>query len=336
MSFITKERLLSLTLIIAAAISGYFFSNKQEPAEEPAVNTSTEKETETRSITEKRQGGKFTNPLLECDCSQPDPILTAGFLEHDLREYVSAVKQAGKASHVSVYFRDLNNGPWFGLGEEENFTPASLLKVPVMMAAFKRAMADPSFLHKKFEYKGEGEGFGRNITDSVMIVRGQSYSIESLISTAIIHSDNNASNFLLKIMGNAALDSVLSDLEVKTEVEPSNDNIITVKEYSSFFRILYNASYLNKEFSEKALKILTQSTFKDGLVAGLPKDVVVAHKFGERGVPGSGNLQLHDCGIVYLPNAPYLICVMTRGRHFGELSSIIAGISDRVYREVSR
>ncbi len=45
-----------------------------------------------------------------------------------VNELVEGMLSAGRASHISVYFRDLNNGPWFGINEKEEFSPASLLK----------------------------------------------------------------------------------------------------------------------------------------------------------------------------------------------------------------
>jgi beta-lactamase class A len=69
------------------------------------------------------------------------------------------------------------------------------------------------------------------------------------------------------------------------------------------------------------------------LVAGVPAGIPVAHKFGETGQVG-GERQLHDCGIVYYPNSPYILCIMTRGNNFEELPNIIKQISSEVYKHV--
>jgi len=111
---------------------------------------------------------------------------------------------------------------------------------------------------------------------------------------------------------------------------------MSVKDYSSFFRILYNASYLSKEMSSKALKLLTQVNFNKGLVAGLPKGVKIAHKFGERGYALNDIKQLHDCGIVYHPRKTYLICVMTKGNKIEDLEYIIQKISKFIYQTVDK
>jgi hypothetical protein len=98
-------------------------------------------------------------------------------------------------------------------------------------------------------------------------------------------------------------------------IDPSakSENTLTTRGYASLFRLLYNASFLNAEMSDKILKWLAESDYQTGLRAGVPKGVKVANKFGERSFKGGGVKQLHDCGIVYYPSNPYLICIMTRG-----------------------
>jgi hypothetical protein len=70
-------------------------------------------------------------------------------------------------------------------------------------------------------------------------------------------------------------------------------------------------------------------------VAGVPPEIVVSHKFGERHFEGDVEIeQLHDCGIVYKPNHPYMLCIMTRGHDVRTLAPVIAQISKMVYSHV--
>ncbi len=86
--------------------------------------------------------------------------------------------------------------------------------------------------------------------------------------------------------------------------------------------------------SSRALELLTKTAFNDGLRAGVPENIEVAHKFGERILPNNIQ-QLHDCGIVYIPNKPYLLCIMTRGKDMHTLQGVIEEISSSVYAEVN-
>ena len=109
--------------------------------------------------------------------------------------------------------------------------------------------------------------------------------------------------------------------------------MISPREYSRFFRTLYNGTYLSHDLSEQTLDLLSKTNFTQGLVAGIPKDIAVSHKFGEQtiNIVNLNNQQvireLHDCGIVYLPNNPYLICIMTKGIDFINLQTVIKDIS---------
>ena len=80
---------------------------------------------------------------------------------------------------------------------------------------------------------------------------------------------------------------------------------------------------------------LAQSDFNDGLRRGVPSSIAVAHKFGERFLE-SGERHLHDCGIIYHPTNPYLLCVMTRGTDFDALSALIGDISKEVFTAIDQ
>lgn len=288
------------------------------------------------SLSETRAGGyKFINPLLECDDFNSEGEIAISSIRQEIENYIKDAKATGTASHVSVYFRSLNNGAHLGIKSDERYAPASLLKVPYLLLAFKRAQDDPSFLQKKILFNKRQGGIAPNITDTGLVVLGKSYSVEELVYKMIVHSDNDAKDMVVSFFTEADIMQMLADMGLVIPSATNENEIMSVKEYASFFRILYNATYLNRTYSEKALNILSQTTFKGGLLAGVPEGTVVAHKFGERGFLNSNVVQLHDCGIVYVNNNPYLLCVMTRGTDFQQLSRIIANISAIVYRNVS-
>jgi len=85
---------------------------------------------------------------------------------------------------------------------------------------------------------------------------------------------------------------------------------------------------------EKALDLLSQVEFKQGLNKNIPQNIEVAHKFGERQLQDK-SVQLHDCGIVYYPNHPYLLCIMTRGTNYNSLSNVIGQISGSIYSDIN-
>ncbi|HOV11600.1 MAG TPA: class A beta-lactamase-related serine hydrolase [Bacteroidales bacterium] len=289
-------------------------------------------------IKETRAGGyKFINPLIECDNYSPSETYNLAKLKKELLDYITEVKADGKISHVSVYYRDLNNGPWIGINEHANYTPASLLKVPLLITVLKKAQKETGFLKSKVTYTGPLDtNFHQNIGYESTLVEGHSYSIDQLLELMIVESDNDAKEMLGSLMSFDSVQKVIGEMGIDLSGKNFSEDFLSVKEYSSFFRILYNASYLDRDMSEKALYLLSRVRFKDGLPARLPKDITISHKFGERGYLDSQMKQLHDCGIVYLPGKPYLLCVMTKGEGFDRLVNVIADISEIVFSNINQ
>lgn len=277
---------------------------------------------------------QFINPLLECEVSENLGAIEFKTLESKVKDYIDKAVKSGTLNTISYYYRDLNIGPWIGVNEQEEFTPSSLLKVPIMIAALKQAENNPDFLKTQIEYKEPGEPELTPVfPPSQEVELGKTYLIEELINRMIIYSDNRAKNLLISSLDPKFLDNVYKDLSIVPPPEMLADNFMTVKEYASLFRVLFNASYLSHDMSEKALNLLSQTEFKLGLINGVPANIKVANKFGERELL-SGVDQLHDCGIVYFPSRPYLLCVMTRGNNIQALSKSISDLSKITYEEM--
>lgn len=281
---------------------------------------------------------KFINPVLGFDISQTE-LRKYSRLDSQISGFIKDQINQKKAASVSVYFRDLEKGGWFGVNEDDMYEPGSLIKVAIMAAYFKNAQSDPSTLNKKILYK-DPNGSSKipdTYNKSPKLREGNYYTAEALIEGMIIDSDNIAKDLLVENIDSVYLSKVFSDLGIRSPEEFGVGGYkISPKAYSLFFRILYNSTYLDTDFSELAIELLGNASFKDGLVAGVPSDVSVAHKFGES-VAYDGNhmlvnVELHDCGVVFYPKEkPYFLCVMTKGYDFNDLSGVIKNISSFVF-----
>lgn len=272
----------------------------------------------------------FINPLLSCGDDNFSRIQNGDVsnLQSQINSYIASEQGQGVLDTASVYFRELNGGQYFSINPDIQFVPASLLKVPLAMSIYLQAEQEPGFLDGKVFFAGNASPATEYFTGPT-IAASSTYSVEQLVDAMLINSDNNAALLLTRVISTAALDEAYSNLGVL--VPQSDQYTMTVATYAGFFRVLYNATYLNHDDSEHVLDLLSQSTFTQGLVAGVPSGIVVAHKFGERGydnptVPD----QLHDCGIIYAKK-PYTLCIMTQGTGYDAMAAIIASISKMVY-----
>ncbi|HSE35311.1 MAG TPA: serine hydrolase, partial [Candidatus Paceibacterota bacterium] len=253
-------------------------------------------------------------------------------LSQELRAHVDGLRKKGEIAEMGVYVRDLNNGPTFGMNENEGFLPASLLKLPVAMAFYKIAEDDPSVLSRKIRFEKRSgppvDGDMQFIVPSKEIEPGREYRIDELVEAALVHSDNQAIQLLYNELNRTSakpLRDLYRLLGVDESVLNGPGGSLSVKQYSAFFRILFNASFLDRTHSELILAMLARSEYDRALVAGVPEGVSVSHKFGESGT--LEERQIHDCGIIYYPDHPYLLCVMSRGAEAEKLETSIASVA---------
>lgn len=280
---------------------------------------------------------RYINPRFAC--LEKHVLDKSNYTEfkHNLISFIDGKKKSGNIQEISVYFRDLESGPIFGIDETKDFIPASLLKFPHTLAFLRIVEQYPEVLDHSLGFQGFMPSTKEQAFPSPdSIKEGEIYTIDELIFYTLAYSDNNAHALLVEYFTEVAGPQIFSDVYRDLGIlEKTYDtaSVLHTKGYASIFRMLYNVSFLNKESSEKVLSILSQSSFNEGLREGIPADIEIAHKFGERFL-STGEKQLHDCGIVYYPGNPYLLCVMTQGDDFAELSDVIGAISKKVYEEV--
>jgi beta-lactamase class A len=284
---------------------------------------------------EVRLGGKgLTNPLLECELGKDTIASRKQDFTPELSVFVDSLKKSQGVNDVSVYFRDLNNGPIVGINQNENFAPASLLKVPVLIAYLRWAEDKPEVLTEEIIYQAPVDvGYSQQFAPIAPLEVGRAYTAKELLEIMIKYSDNQALVLLFKRLPASYQGELYTLLGVDPKLITDPTARLTIRQYSIFLRVLFNASFLSRVHSEYALDLLTQTTFEDGVRAGVPLTIPVAHKFGERKTK-DGLQQFHDCGVIYYPNHPYLLCVMTRGSDVQSLIESIANISEFVYKKI--
>ncbi len=247
----------------------------------------------------------------------------------------------GDASTISFYFRDLINGNRFGIGEGDKFSPKSLLKLPLMIAYFKWSEVNPLVLRKILTYTDGGSAIDQKVKPAYRLEPGKRYSVNDLIYRMIAYDDAAAYSLLNANLPMARLERIFKDLNVEYDPHQDDDSL-SLSSFASFYRVLYNASYLTEDLSERALRYLSRSTFRDGMASGIPTSVEIAGKHGEREIEVAKDgekvklYQLHEFGIIYCPKRPFLIGIMARGEDVDRLTKVSRDITRLVYEEVEQ
>ena len=255
-------------------------------------------------------------------------------MKQDISELIDMMKKEGRVSSAAVYFRYLNEGRWFSVNNEETFRPGSINKIPLLIYFLKLSESDPAVLNTKYPYDHVIASIKKETYQESRLKLGQSYSVKELLEEMITSSDNKATIMLLKHLDKPDLyKKIFTDLNMPVPQPGSFDFALTAADCSKFMRVLYSSTYLSEKNSEYALKLLSKSTFQDGLKKPLPSKVIVAHKFGESGFQETP--EFSETGIVYNDKHSYLLTVMTKGTNSKEQAEAISEISKLIYDKVT-
>lgn len=295
----------------------------------------------------------FVNPLPKGANSKKDVLLNPAlqFFDkkdmivnfQDLRESLQKKYEGDNSKYlVSVYFEYLPTGANISINKDVEIWPASLIKIPVAMAALKKVQ------DKKWKLSNElvilDEDKDSEYGALYKLPTGTTMTIERFLEESLINSDNTAHFVLLRNLDGEELEDVYVHLGMddiinalkRSKRDRDVDNRITAKRYTIFFRSLYNATYFDQYYSQYFLNILSRAP-KELLSKGLPDDVLFVHKTGIR----VDELVRADSGIVYANNRPYLLTVMVQAKHkedFREdvLAEMFSSISKEVYQYVAK
>lgn len=248
-----------------------------------------------------------------------------GDLRKELTEYINHSNAT-----YGIYFEDLTTGSWMGINERQKFYPQSLLKMPVLVAVLKKVEEGSVSLSDKLTLRQEDI----NTVSGSLGYKGAGYTltVKELLIYLIKESDNTAV-LTLQHQLLTPENLVYAYLGLGLPLPDANaPEILSAKEYSNTFRSLYLSAYLRRTFSELALTLMLETDFNAGLPAGLPRDVKIAHKVGFYYEEG----YIHDCGIIYAENNPYLLCVMSQDNNREEAETVFPEISKMVYSYVSK
>jgi beta-lactamase class A len=265
-----------------------------------------------------------------------DVIINFVPLRQKLRGYIEE-----KPEKIGVFFEYLATGVSVGVNDRQTFFRASLVKVPGIMSAYK--LIEEEKLTKNEELVIEDYHLDSDYGSLWQRGAGAVISVGDAISYSIKESDNTAyevlnervNDLLLADVGEEQnIDDVYDYLDIPRDSEGLTQEV-TPRNYSSILRSLFFSAYLSYHDSNELLDLMTQSTYKKGIAGPLEGKVKVAHKFGIHNVEPD-NYEVHsDCGIVYLPQRPYILCIMIDSGEEVVTSQYMQEISKIIYEYIS-
>ena len=252
------------------------------------------------------------------------------------------------AETVGVAFFDLATGDELLINPDESFHAASTMKVPVMVEVFRQARARSLSLDDRLPVKNEflsivdGSRYSLSPdsdSDVSLYKRiGQHKTIRELVRLMIGVSSNLATNLLIeRVTARRVMETmreigarnirVLRGVEDSKAFQKGLNNMTTARDLMLILRHIAQRRAVSPRASDEMIEVMLDQRFNEGIPAGLPKAVRVAHKTGS--ITGIN----HDAAIVYPPGRkPYVLVVLTRGlADEGKAETLIREISREVY-----
>jgi beta-lactamase class A len=239
------------------------------------------------------------------------------------------------------------------INEHTVFHAASTMKLPVMMRIFELSDRRSLSLDDRIEVRNsfssivDGSAYSLNKDDDgeqTLYARvGQQATIMELVDKMIVRSSNLATNILIEKAGAKESTDLVRRLggehmTVKRGVEDGKAfragvvNTATAYDLMLLLRVLVERKFLTAQSCDQMIGVLLKQEFNEGIPAGLPVGMRVAHK------TGSITEIRHDAAIVFpVQGEPYVIVVLTQGiKDEKKADALISGIARIVHRAIRR
>ena len=254
---------------------------------------------------------------------------------------------AKSGADVGIAFQTLDGRLSWSLRGDDVFHAASTMKIPVMIELFHQARQGKLKLTDPLPIKNE---FHSLVDDSVFTLKpeddsetalykaaGQTRTLDQLCDLMVTVSSNFATNLLIQRLRidniRATVAALHADgMDIKRGVEDQKafdkglNNTTTARGLATLLLAIANGRAVDLDSSAKMVEILERQKFNEGIPAGVPANIRVAHKTGEI------TKIHHDAGIVYA-RRPFVIVVLVRGvEDFKQSSALIADVTRDLYQ----
>jgi len=247
---------------------------------------------------------------------------------------------------VGIDFRILDGSTAWSFHAEDTFHAASTMKIPVMIELFHQAqqgklkLDDSLPIKNEFHSLADGSIFtldpkDDSETDLYQAV-GQTRTLSQLCELMITVSSNFATNLLIQKLGvenvRATVHSLHADgMNVLRGVEDNKafakglNNTTTAQGLAVLLEAIAKGRAVDAGASREMVEILERQKFNEGIPAGLPAGMQVAHKTGEL------TKLHHDAAIVYAKR-PFVLVILVRGlTDIKDSSALMADVTRQLY-----
>ncbi|WP_404454762.1 class A beta-lactamase-related serine hydrolase [Virgibacillus necropolis] len=247
-----------------------------------------------------------------------------------------------------IALKDLNTKETWTSNGDELFYAASVIKVPILVAAYT-AFDDREFsLSDTVELRKEelvgGSGVLQHMTP------GTKLTIYDIMTLMIIQSDNTATNIAIDLVGKEKIRETMKVMGLekskfynKLMVVPANldgVNQVTASEMTSMLQQLVAGDVVSMHACEQMIDMMKKQqlqnclpgrlTEQDSEIIGVPNEWELAHKTGS--ISGA----CHDIGVFYVGNRAMIASVLSKGVDDFQSPHFISDIGWEIYHYLKK
>lgn len=184
-----------------------------------------------------------------------------------------------RIGEYSFYFEDIDSGYTYSLNEKIAMPSASCIKIPIAMTLLKEVESNKADLEQKYFVSKQDMVPGSGIIHEL---DEKEYSLKELLTAMLIQSDNTATNKIIDVFGMEKVNNTIKELRLKATTlrrkmmdfkakEKGLDNFSSSFDLGRCLKILHQASYLNREYSDFMINILKRSQNREKISFYIPE-----------------------------------------------------------------
>ncbi|WP_430790646.1 serine hydrolase [Virgibacillus flavescens] len=247
-----------------------------------------------------------------------------------------------------IALEDLDSHESWTINGDELFYAASVIKVPILIAAFTSFDKNKFTLSDTVELKKEHQVGGSGVLQ--FMTPGVRITIYDILTLMIIQSDNTATNIAIDLVGKENVRQVMKDMGMeksmffnKLMVVPANlmgVNQVTASEMAFALKQMVTGKLVSMHACEQMVDMLKKQQLQnclpaklselDSPIIGVPHEWELAHKTGS--ISGI----CHDTGVFYVGNRTMIASVLSRGLDDKKAPEVISDIGLEIYNYLKR
>jgi beta-lactamase class A len=254
------------------------------------------------------------------DIPSPEPVQDdVPILQHDsMHKGLARAQRAieGYEGEVGLYVRDLEEGWGYGIRADEVFFSASVIKVPIMIAVYRKIDEGELSLQDTIPTLAEDWAAGAGWLQWEPL--GEVHTVQDYLWMMMTQSDNVATNALVRAVGgpdyvNEVAESLGAENTVLYQKVTSEraavtalDNRSTPHDMATLMQKIGAGEASSPESCEKMVELMRQNVHEPWLEGGVPEGVEVANKAGWL-------YRVHnEVGLVFHQERPYAVAILSK------------------------